>query len=110
MDEHSDGWLGENEYGPVLAMLENAPGGATIEKTHLIGVRIHQKNRNRGYTPSDEGAGARCREASMPISMKHFTDGARKVAWDFHPAQPGRAITDSAWVGYTLFVKRAVNV
>ena len=109
-DEFADGWLGATEYGFVLAMLENAPGGATIEPDLVAGIRIHRKPRNRLYTPGDEGVGRECRNASMRISMKHFEDGDRKVEWDFGPSTPGKTVTDRGWVGYTVFVRSARRV
>jgi hypothetical protein len=110
IDEYADGWLGPDEFGPILAMLENCAGGATLSKDHLVGVRIHQKARNRLYTPGVEGVGVRCREASIRITMKHFPGGERRVEWDFTPGTPGKTLSDKSWLGYTLFVKRAASV
>ena len=84
-DGFVDGWLSPIEFGPVLAMLETAPGGATLEPGHVVGIMMHQKQRIRKFVPAAEGAGSRCREASLRVTMKHFSDGGRSVDWDLTP-------------------------
>ena len=46
VDEFTDGWLGPEEFGPVLAMLEAAPGGATLSGGHVSGILLHQHCRH----------------------------------------------------------------
>ena len=107
VDEYTDCWLGPSEFGAVLGMLENSKGGATVPMEQIVGIMMHQKSRRRLYVPSQEGAGARCRDAKVRISMQHFTNGDRKVMWDFTPQSPGKDVSDEGWIGYTLFLTNA---